>query len=558
VKKLKQFYYLVNPFWRSSKSLGAWLLLVVVIGLSLGGIGINVLLNDWNGRFYNSLQSIDSAKIMALLGEFVVIIGALILLVVFADFLRKKLLIKWRTVMTLEITQKWLSANGQHYHLQNRKIEPDNPDQRIAEDVNLLISQTLSLLITFLTSLFSFISFSAILWRLSGDLTFTVAERQITVPGYMFFVCLLYVSLGMICTHFIGRRLHGINVEKQRNEANYRSALITCREHGDSIAGQHGEAYEQHRLRTIFASVIDNWTQLIGRERNLLFFVNGFSQVSSLAPIFFALPKYISGAIQLGGLMQIRMAFVQVNSALSWFIFCYKDIAVWQATVTRLYNFVVLLDQPIETNVKINEADVERRLAVDGLQVNVDGRQIPAAPLSFSLPAGGCLLLKGVSGIGKSTLLKTLAGFGTTFSGTIERSADFIWLPQKTFLGSGKLADMLAYPQSAAHFGDSKLISALEQAELSQFIPELENIDDWQKRLSGGEQQRLLFARLFLHRPALLLLDEITSGLDTDSAKRLIAKLRQQLPQSAIVLVTHQNELYPLTDRIIDLDGITP
>ncbi|WP_294614318.1 ABC transporter ATP-binding protein/permease [uncultured Gilliamella sp.] len=552
MNKLKQFYFLIRPFWRSSQSIIAWLLLIATITLSLISIWFNILINEWNGQFFNALQKLDSTALYNLLWEFLLLIGILILLVVYADYLRKKLLIKWRNWMTEQITQKWLAKNGQHYHLQIRKLEPDNPDQRIAEDIQLLISQSLSLLISFLTSLLTFISFSMILWNLSGSISFSIFGITITIPGYMFFVCILYVAVGILLTHVIGRKLHGINIEKQKNEANYRSALINCRENSDTIAGQHGQAQEQAKLQNYFLAIIHNWYQLIKKERNLLFFVNGFNHLSSLAPIFFALPKFIANAIQLGGLMQIRMAFIQLNSALSWFIFCYKDIAIWQATVTRLYNFVILLEEPIESNVKKCDDKSEFLLDVTNLQV-MSANNAPLVSFSCQLKAGQSIIIAGVSGIGKSTLLKCLAGFWPYFSGSIYRTDNYIWMPQNNYIGSGKLADLISYPKSAENYNQSQLEEALIFAGLNKLVFELLHHDNWETRLSGGEKQRLLLARLYLNKPDLLLLDEITSGLDIQNAIIMIDRLKEALPHSAIVFVSHQSELQNQVNAVINI-----
>lgn len=554
MQKIKQFLYLVKPFWCSSKAGLAWVLLVIILTLSLSTTWLNVLLADWNGEFYDALQVLDSDKIIHLLWQFILLVAVFLLLVVFADFLRKKLQIKWRDAMTQFITAKWLANNGQHYHLTLQGKMPDNPDQRIAEDVNLLISQSLQLLISFLTSTLTFISFATILWQLSGTLEFNLFSIDISIPGYMFFVCIIYVLVGSFCTHFIGRKLHPINIEKQKNEANYRSALIRCRDNGDSIAGQHAEKWEQQHLRIKFNSVIRNWHHLISKERNLLFFVNGFSQVSSLAPIFFALPKFISGTIQLGGLMQIRMAFMQINSALSWFIFCYEDIAIWKATVSRLYHFVNLLEPPIKNPISMINEDQQTKLIVDNLVINLSNQKESIITPSFRAESGQTILIQGRSGIGKSTLLKCLAGFWPSYEGDIHRTQDFIWIPQKVMIGEGKLVDLLAYPKLPSDYDQDELITVLNQVGLDNLILDLQQTANWQTILSGGEQQRLLFARLLLQKPSLMLLDEITASLDIDSAKQLLILLKKQLPTSSIVLISHQTEIQALSDIIVEIN----
>lgn len=557
MQKFKQFLYLIKPFWFSSQAIIAWVLLIATLALSLSTTWLNVLLADWNGQFYNALQLLDSKTIINLLWQFSLLVVVLILLVVFADFLRKKLQIKWRDAMTQFITAKWLAHNGRYYHLTLQGKMPDNPDQRIAEDVNLLISQSLELLISFLTSTLTFFSFATILWQLSGALEFTLFSSDISIPGYMFFVCIVYVFVGSLCTHFIGRKLHPINIEQQKNEANFRSDLIRCRDNGDSIAGQHGESVEQERLQITFSAVVRNWHRLIGKERNLLFFINGFSQISSLAPIFFALPKFISGAIQLGGLMQIRIAFMQLNSALSWFIFSYKNIAVWQATVTRLYHFMQLLEEPIDNSINPTTGNQPTKLAVNHLAISVASKDQPILTTSFTVKTGQIVMIKGRSGIGKSTLLKCLAGFWQDYTGEIIRTSDFIWLPQKVWIGEGKLADLVSYPQPSIKYQQDQIALVLDQVGLSQLKSDLQRTADWQMILSGGEQQRLLFARLLLQRPALMLLDETTASLDIESAKQLILLLKTELSNSAMVFISHQNELQTLVDTIIDIDTST-
>lgn len=554
MQKIKQFLFLIKPFWLSSSSKIVWILLATVITLSLSTVWFNVKLNEWNGDFYNALQQLDGDRLYHLLGVFIVLIIAMILVVVYADYLRKKLLINWRNWMTESITEQWLSSRSNHYHLKCAQKEPDNPDQRIAEDVYLLIKQSLDLLLSFLRSLLTLISFTTILWQLSGPISFSILSFEVTIPAYMVFACILYTFLGIICTHYIGRPLHKINVEKQRNEANYRAALIHCGQSSDAIAGQHGEEQERVELKRKFSSIVGNWYRLMNCERNLSFFTVGYQQVSSLAPIFFALPKFIAGAIQLGDLMRIRSAFTQVSSALSWFIFAYRDIAIWQATVTRLYNFVTLLEQSPETSVKTSE-DTNNLISAT-LQLNSVDNQHPLLSIDINLAKGDTLLIQGRSGLGKSTLLKAISGFWPNYNGEISRTDDFIWIPQKLRIGNGRLDNFIAYPASREKFSRDTLVETLGLVGLDRLADELETVDDWGNRLSGGEQQRLMFARLLLNKPSLLLLDEITSALDSNSIYELIQLLKNRLPDSAMIFISHQ-PIHEHVKQVINLEPLT-
>lgn len=555
MKTLRQFYYLARPFWGIRSALLAWLLLLVVLALSLSSVWFNVQLNQWNGEFYNALQQLNSQALYRLLQHFILLVSALILVVVFADYLKQRLIMRWRTGMTEHILARWLSHKGQHYALKINALVPDNPDQRIAEDVRLLIESSLRLLITFLHSLLTLISFATILWQLSGSISFSLAQHSFTLPGYMFWVCILYTLIGIGLTHWIGYPLRQLNMDRQRREADYRSGLIARREASDAIAGQRGEQHERGALLQHFRAVAENWYQLIRYEKNLSFFTVGYQQLSALAPIFFTLPKFLAGELLLGGLMQIRQSFAQVAGALGWFIFSYREIAAWQATVTRLYNFVVLLDaEPTSPVASAPEGGLPLRATLD--LHTADGALL-LSNIRITAAAGSLTLIQGRSGIGKSTLLRTLSGHWPHYQGRIQRSDSVSWLPQRLYLPHERLDDLLAYPAQRSDFSTEQLQQALAQVGLPQLNYQLALSTDWQQRLSGGEQQRLMFARLLLNKPRLILLDETTSALDAASACQLLRLLRQQLPDSAVLLVSHQTFLAEVADHQYRLDDLS-
>lgn len=552
MKILKQFFYLARPFWGIRSALLAWLLLLMVLVLSLSLVWFNVQMNQWNGEFYNALQRLDSSAVYRLLQHFILLASALTLVVVFADYFKQRLIIRWRAGMTEYILALWLSKKGQHYILKINELTPDNPDQRIAEDVRLLIESSLRLLITFLHSLFTLISFATILWQLSGSIKFSLVQQSFTLPGYMFWVCIFYTLIGITLTHRIGYPLRQLNMDRQRCEADYRSGLIVRRDASDAIAGQRGEQYERGALLQSFRAIADNWYQLIRYERNLSFFTYGYQQISILAPIFFALPKFLAGELLLGGLMQIRQSFALVSGALGWFIFSYREIAEWQATVIRLYNFVILLNTEPTTLVDASsEGSIPLCATLD--LYTADGTLL-LSNIMINARAGSLTLILGRSGIGKSTLLRTLSGHWPHYQGCIQRSARVSWLPQRLYLSHERLDDLLAYPAQRSYFSKEQFQQSLVQVGLSQLNYQLALSTDWQQRLSGGEQQRLMFARLLLNKPQLILLDETTSALDAASASQLLCLLRQQLPESAVLLVSHQTFLAEIADHQYNLD----
>ena len=550
MKTLKQFFYLVKPFWGQRAALFCWILLFASLGLTLTSVWFNVKMNAWNGDFYNSLQKLDGQALYGLLQYFVILVSGLIFVVVMGNYLKQMLVIRWRKGMTELILGRWLSPNSKHYMLRLTSQEPDNPDQRIAEDIRLLVESTLNLLVTFLHSMLTLVSFAAILWTLSGSLTFTFSGSDWTIPGYMFWACIIYTIIGIALTQWIGFPLRRLHMDKQRREADYRSSLINCRQHGDAIAGQRGENQDRKELMGRFSEIIGNWNRLISCERNLSFYTVGYQQVTALAPVLLALPKFLAGEIMLGGLMQLRQAFSSVATSLGWFIFAYKEIAAWQATVSRLYNFVILLENDKNSEVKIQENSIP--LSANLTVSTADNRQL-INHVSLIAKQGELTLISGRSGIGKSTLLRTLSGHWPFFSGDISRTNSVMWIPQRLYLPISRLDSLLAYPQAISKFSLADFQYALTLVGLEKLHHQLTLETDWNNRLSGGEQQRIMFARLLLNRPKLLLLDETTSALDGNSALELIALLKAQLHESAIVLVSHQRFISSLTEQQIDL-----
>ena len=549
--RLVRFWQLAKPFWlQSERRYAAWGLLLVVMGLSLSTVGFSVRLNTWNGAFFNAIQAMDAESVYGLLFEFVMIVSLFVLVLVYGDWLQKKLLIEWRDWMTRHYLGLWLADDARHYRLQLLGLEPENPDQRLQEDIRLLVEESLSLLISFARSIVTLVSFVTILWSLSGGFHFSFAGVSFTIPGYMVWVCLLYTLLATAVTHRIGRPLMALNFEQQRREADFRSALVQVKTHAEAVAGLHGEANERGRLHGLFEAVVDNWHQLMNRQRNLAFFTVGFGQVTQLVPIFFALPAFLAGTIQLGGLMQIRLAFGQVATAVGWFIYAYRDIAQWSATVDRLSQF----EKALRVSLPSIESQSGQAVRFSGTIADREGRVLLEKTTVAALP-GQITVIKGRSGIGKSTLLKALAGVWPWIHGDLTCVRHAWWVSQQTWLPPIPLADLLAYPRPAEAFSREALAEVLRAVGLGDRVEQLDDPAgrDWQRAFSGGECQRVLIARAILNRPAVLLLDETLSGLDDDAVVRMINLLRERLPESAILLVSHQSAAHSAANRLFDM-----
>ena len=546
-------YLFTRSQWR------LWGLFAIVLAAYAFNIKLAVLYNDWNGRFFNALQAVNRDAIFRELFYFIGLAAVIIVLLVWAGYVKDRLALALRRDLTQIFFKRWLSPESAHYLLRESGREPDNPDQRVTEDVRQLVNLSVDLLVSFYDAMLTIGSFSVILWQLSGS-----AELfGITIPGYMFWVCILYTIVATWITHLIGHKLKGLNINAQHMEANLRAALMEKRRHADAIAGAHAEAVEEAGLVERFRQLLSVLIALVKRKRDLNLFTVGVGQFTHLAPIFFALPSFFAGIIQLGGLMQIRGAFNDVARSLSWIIMSYEELAALAAAYERLERLESGLTQADHTRRQIqalNSADSKRS---DGLSADIllkipRGRAAALnaeIPVSFSLKPGSLAIITGPSGTGKTTLLRVLAGFSESFTGCICCGGSVLWMPQTPYLPKGELFDALAYPKAPDELTDERAAALLSKARLTHLTEKLRESADWSTVLSGGEVQRLSLLRALIAKPDVLLLDEMTSGLDPVNAREMIELLGKELPHTVIVLVTHQAFLYPLADQIIQLKG---
>nr|WP_252979126.1 SbmA/BacA-like family transporter [Pseudomonas cyclaminis] len=387
----------------------------------------------------------------------------------------------------------------------------------------------------------------SILWQLSGVQTFSVGEYSITLSGYLVWIVVLYTLAGSLVTHWVGRPLHRLNVDRQHYEADFRASLLRKREHAEQIALYRGEAVERAHLAERFQAIAHNWRQLMGRERNLSLFTVSYERVSLIIPVFAALPAFLAKTITLGGLMQIRSAFGAVQGSLSWFIKLYPKLMRWSSAVERLGQF----EQAIAASRCQAQAPVIGDcLCISGLDVLRPDASLLLGDVSVQVAQGEWLLIAGRSGIGKSTLLRTLQGIWPYCRGGWQLPPGrSLLLPQKPYLPSMPLRQLLAYPAVEVPTG-VRLVAVLLQVGLPGLVQRLDEQCEWARELSGGEQQRIGLARALLYAPDTLYLDEATNQLDESSAHALLVVLREQLPACTVIGISHQVALAPLFDRI--------
>ncbi|MCU1727574.1 ABC transporter ATP-binding protein/permease [Pseudomonas sp. 7P_10.2_Bac1] len=535
---IPRVWRLITPYWRSEERARAWLLLISVIALSLLSVGISVWINHWYKDFYNALENKDSAAFWHLIGYFGIIAAVGITGAVYRLYLTQMLTIRWRRWLTEKHFARWL-AHKNYYQLEQGGYT-DNPDQRISEDLNSFTDSTLSLGLGLIRNVVSLVSFSIILWGVSGS----IEVFGITLPGYMFWCALLYAAVGSWLAHLIGRRLIGLSNKQQRYEADLRFSMVRVRENAESIALYNGEANEHERLSARFGKVWHNfWTQMKVTKR-LTFFTSGYSQIAIIFPFIVAAPRYFAGKIELGELMQINSAFGNVQDNFSWFIDAYVTLATWRATCDRLLSFRQAMTDNEQRSPAIDVQTQGEALNVDGLSLALaDGRSL-LQKASLNVAPGDRLMLSGRSGSGKSTLLRAMGGLWPQGGGSIRLpQGRSLFLPQKPYLPIGTLRDALSYPQTGDTYPPERYEEVLRTCRLEHLIPKLDETNHWQRVLSGGEQQRLAFARALLYRPQWLYLDEATSAMDEEDETLLYQALIDQLPGLSIVSVGHRSSL---------------
>ena len=539
---------IIRPYWSSEDRWAAWGLLVVVVALTLGMVHINVLFSYWNNDFFSALQNKDQSSFLHQLLRVSWLVGLYIFVAVYQLYLNQMLDIRWRRWLTERYLRAWM-ADGAYYRMQLEARETDNPDQRIAEDVHLLVSHTLTLLLGGLRAVVTMIAFVGILWALSGMLTVPLGWFSLTLPGYLVWAAILYAVGGTWLTDRIGRPLVRLNFDKQRCEADFRFGLVRFRENTEGVALYRGEADELRSFRERFEAVVANWWNIMRRQKRLTYFTAGYGQGAWIFPSVMAAPRYFRGEIALGGLMQTIGAFGQLQASLSFFIDSYKTIAEWCSVVERLSGFERALER-----VRIQaatEGGVRRvdggtaHITVEGVDLHRPDGQPLIANVNLSLQRGDTVLLGGSSGSGKSTLVRAIAGIWPFGQGEIRRSRDarVLFLPQKPYLPIGTLREVVSYPTPTGGFDEATLREALLAVGLPGFAERLSEAGHWALQLSPGEQQRIAFARALVQKPEWLFLDEATSAVDEATEARLYRLLRERLADTTVFSIGHRATL---------------
>ncbi len=552
-------WQLIRMFWQSEERYFAYSMLFLVIFFTIVLVGFDVAFTTWYNYFYDALQDYDARGTIDLLAIFCFMAAVYIVLFVYRYYMQAFLALRWRQWLTKEFINRWLKKRS-YYYLETFDKQTDNPDQRIQEDIQSLVINSLILTVGLINSIVTIFAFIYVLWRLSGVINLSLGSFGTWhIPGYLVWVGIVYAAFGTWIAFKVGRPLIMLNFEQQRREANFRFAAIDVRAHSEQVALYRGEENQKGIMGKIFQGVLDNWYAIILRQKILFWFTSGYNQIAVLLPLLVALPNYFNKIFRLGDLMQAIRAFGQIQDAMSFLINSYPQIAEWRAVIRRLLTFLNHMYELDALAKHRNKFTIsygpENIISTKDVTIVTPKGKTLLQNIDQTFNAGQHYVIKGPSGIGKSTFVRTLAGIWPFGQGNISLpdNKNVIFLPQNSYMPLGTLKEALLFPDKIANVSDEELLGLLDDCDLGHLKPQLNQVERWPEILSGGELQRVAFARLLVQKPDWVFMDESTSSLDLAHEKEVYRLLKDKLPHCTVVSVGHRPSLDDYHDVEIDL-----
>jgi putative ATP-binding cassette transporter len=555
---VRRFWHTARGFWSSQRSWKvAWLMTACLILLVVAQLFFQYQLNIWNKAIFDAMEKKDSATVLHQAIIFIPLAAGSIAVAVCIVYARMRTQRRWRAWLTEHTMTRWL-AKGRYYQLNLIEGDHKNPEARIAEDIRIATEQPVDFAVGILSAALTSVTFMGVLWSVGGSITVS----GVTIPGYLVIAVLIYCLIISGLMLMIARSFVPTAERKNQVEAEFRFALTRVREYGESIAILGGEKEERAGLDALLAKVITTWAKMAGQYMRTMFVSHGNFVIASVIPIILCAPKYLTGEMTLGTVMQAAAAFIQVQYAFNWIVDNYPRLAEWTASARRASNLLVAVDslENIENSqtgaIKHGEGGEGAAIRLKDVSVALSDGTVVVDDADVTVQLGERVLVAGESGTGKSTLVRAIAGLWPWGEGEIilQTGAKIFLMPQKPYIPLGTLRRAATYPHQADEFEDKEVAEALKAVGLKHLVEKLNDEDaKWDRTLSGGEQQRLAFARLFLHEPDIVVMDEATSALDPESQTMLMNLVSERLPKTAIISVGHRPELEAFHERKVNL-----
>jgi putative ATP-binding cassette transporter len=555
---LREFYHLLRDMFQGGKGWPIIRLSLAIVAVLIGNMIGQVRLNEWNGAFFDAVERRNSTAFLWQLVVFLGIIAFLLVIVVAQTWLQERLKIRLRERLTHLLLDVWLRPN-RAYQLGLTGQSGAQPDQRMQEDCRLFAEFTTELGVGMLQAFTLLVSFIGVLWTLSSYASFEFHGQEIVIPGYMVWIAIGYAALGSGLTWLVGRPLIRLNTIRYAREADLRFALVRVNESAESVALYSGERDERRSLNLVVDSVLHATRRLSGALARLTWITSGYGWLGIVVPILAAAPGYFSGRLTFGEMMMVVGAFNHVQGSLRYFVDNFPKIADWRSALLRVTTFrqaAFGLDRVIEETKRIEIAQhPEGWLSFDNLSIALSDGSIIIDDATAEVRTGERVLIVGASGSGKSTLFRAVAGLWPWGSGQIQTPPpeEMMFLPQRPYLPLGTLRAALCYPAAPNGFDDGLVHSALERCGLNDFLGVLDENRRWDQSLSLGQQQRVAFARLILHKPRWVFMDEATSALDDGNQESMLSLFDDELAGATILSIGHRPGLEEFHSRTLHI-----
>lgn len=559
--RMRRFFATALPFWAGETRLRAWVLTVTVLFFVAAQNATAVGVNTWNRLFFDALEKRDVAAVWLVVAWLPLLVAASALTLSALVISRMLLQTRWREYLTRRLAGWWI-ADQRYYRMQFTAREQAAPEYRIAEDARLAIEPLVEFAIGLISAAVTAATFATILWQVAGSAQFTLWGIDWVIPSYMALAAILYAVIASAAAYAAGRPLVGKISAKNESEARFRAEMTRLRENAESIALIRGDADERSSVGENYTRVVAAWLGVIRQQGVIALVLNTNGALFPIVPLLLIAPKYLSGEVSLGAVMQVVAAFSAVQSALIWFVDNFIRLAEWFASVARVDELQEALEaldigtiMEGETQIKLGESE-DGAIHLDGLSIAHSNGRAVITDASVVIELGAKVLIVGESGTGKSTLIRALAGLWPWGSGRIDlpRGKSLAFVPQKPYLPMGTFREVLLYPVAELPVTDEVILAALRRCGLGYMAKRLDDTDAWDRILSGGERQRVAFTRLLIQRPDIIIMDEATSALDEDSQNSLLGLLENELAAATVISVGHRPGLEEFHDRKITLE----